>query len=143
MSKNQSNRRSFLKGTVALGAALAIPLAAANAQANATPSAAAHIPVANSQFLTVAVRGSLYENPISMMLQPGQLSDPINLGARGTYRVKVTPVETSPRFGQIFSVLLADSNGKELGEMKLGNSATATFTRYGVQAYILSTQNGT
>lgn len=102
-----------------------------------------HEAILGTQIISVSLLGNLHDDPVNVLLAPGVLSDPINIRGNGTYRVMVTPAKVDPRFGQIFTFVLADANGKELTRMNLGNGATGTFSSFGVQAYIVSIQRGT
>ena len=86
----------------------------------------------------VSLRGNLYDPPESVELAPGAWSDPVQLKDKGTFRVKLTQVTdgVNSALGPVFTFILADADGKEIGRENLGNSATGTFTNIGVQAYI-------
>ncbi|HEY0232411.1 MAG TPA: hypothetical protein VGC55_14270 [Dokdonella sp.] len=94
--------------------------------------------VAN-RFLEVRIRGDLRSPPINFELVPGRMSDPIDLGAHGVFRVSCTPTHWNERYNrQVYSLVLADANGKQLGQMNIGSGATATFMDFGIQVNVLA-----
>jgi hypothetical protein len=87
--------------------------------------------------MQVSLRGNLYDPPKSVELTLGAWSDPIPLKGNGTFRVKlVQDTEGSHLWGPVFTFVLADLDGKELGRIGLGNNATGTYSSIGVQAYV-------
>lgn len=139
-----SDRRKFLKSASVVGMGALIAAAAVPSLGLATDasSGAAPLPTAQntSTIFAVKITNSLFNNPISVRLLPNELSDPIKLTDGSIYRVSVTPAGANSKFGQVYSLVLADQNGHKLDQMNVGSNTTATFHRFGVQVYMMSIQ---
>lgn len=140
-----SSRRKFLKSAAAATTAAAMagmiaPIAyAGNGRSAAQPVDESNdFKVSPTQVLKVTVRGNLTGSEVDLELKPGQLSDPIDLGEKGIFRVSCTPLKKSSPFGPVYSLVLTDINGKLAEQMNIGSNTTATFTDLGVQVYLLS-----
>lgn len=89
--------------------------------------------------ITASIRASLEHPPLTIELSPGKLSDPVELGEKGVFRVSVTPTEWSDAFDrQTYALVLTDESGNEQARMNIGSSTTATFESLGVQVYMLA-----
>lgn len=143
MTRNNS-RRAFLSGAVK-ASALAISGSLLSGQAFGarakleTPQDAAQNPLLWETYL-ISVSANLFEAPKYLELQANKYSDPIDLGERGIYRVKIVRSERPTAFGQGYVLTLGDLHGKELDTKNVVNSTTAIFRRYGVQVHMVTFQ---
>jgi len=140
-----TSRRSFL---VALSAAGAAVFTAIATRAHAGDELRWHIGPSREgevdgssdtvEFLTASILADLTQPPVTIDLTPGMMSEPVDLGVHGIYRVQCTPTRWDDRFGQIYSLVLADAEGKQLDQMNIGGNTTAHFMSFGLQVYVLS-----
>ncbi len=140
-----TSRRSFL---ATLSAASAAVFAAIATRAHADDALPWHIGPSREgevdgssdtlQFLTASIQADLTKPPVILDLTPGVMSEPVDLGVHGIYRVQCTPTRWDDRFGQIYSLVLADAEGKQLDQMNIGGNTTANFMSFGLQVYVLS-----
>lgn len=89
--------------------------------------------------ITASIRASLEHPPLTIELEPGELSGPVDLGEKGVFRVFVTPAGWNDVFDrQTYALVLTDESGNEQARMNIGSSTTATFESLGVQVYMLA-----
>jgi len=143
MTRNNS-RRAFLSGA-AKASALAISSSLLGGQAFGTQTHPAPSPAAPQNPLLwetflISVSANLFEAPKHLELHANEYSDPIDLGERGIYRVKIVRSERPTNFGQGYVLTLGDQHGKELDTKNIVNSTTAIFRRYGVQVHMVTFQ---
>lgn len=142
-NKSNNARRSFLKGTVLSAAAAFVPLADAWSEEQSARLPAAHMAMPETQMLEVVVRGDLSGSEVNLELVPGSISQVIQFSGRRAFKISATPVKMDERFGQIYSLVLADKEGKVLEKMNVAGNTTATFSQYGVQIYLVSIAQAT
>jgi hypothetical protein len=88
----------------------------------------------------ISVSANLFDAPRHLELQANEYSDPIDLGERGIYRIKIERSETPTVFGQGYVLTLGDISGNALDTKNVVNSTTAIFRRYGVQVHMVTFQ---
>lgn len=138
MNSLENDRRNFLKALGAAAAIAAIPVVSTAAQTIQPAAIASSQQVLGNEVLEINLVGSLNDVPMSVELAPGEISNPIPLKGKGTYRVKAVPYKLDPRWGQSYTFHLMDADGKDLDRMIIGSHSSATFLKYGVQAELLA-----
>jgi hypothetical protein len=135
---SKQRRRRFLKNTLIASAVLGFSFVSVVQAGQSAAAVSSGSTAAASTRMLVSVTGSLYEVPQSIDLPLGVWSDVIKLKGKGDIRVKVIPsaAHVDPKFGPVFTVIMGDASGKELGRINLGNRAIGTFTDYGIQFFI-------
>jgi hypothetical protein len=140
-----TSRRKFLKSAAAAAAVAAATVAtlpsfahADQQQDGSLPGDGPKLETSSTQVFKITVRADLSGSGVDLELQPGQLSEPVDLGNKGVFRVSCTPLNRATPFGPVYSLALTDVNGNAVAQMNIGSNTTATFTRLGVQVYMLS-----
>jgi hypothetical protein len=136
----RDRRRLFLKSTLATGAVLACPVAAAGKGAlvgtkGRLPSAPGMMdwrPVAPGAVLIVGYAWDLFHGFENVDVTLDQWSEPLVMGSRGTFHVRVNYLRYDEKYGPIFAMILGDAQRRELARNTTGNGGTSYFPQYGV-----------
>ncbi|QWT22475.1 hypothetical protein KPL74_10860 [Bacillus sp. NP157] len=131
-----ARRRLFLKGSIAAGAALALPMAGASAAPTADlplyPGMLDWKPVKATDTLLLTYVWDLFRGFETVEVALDTWSEPLNMGERGTFHVRIAYTGFDKRFGPTFRTALADARKNELEAINLGNGATGGFLKQGV-----------
>lgn len=132
-----ARRRLFLKGSLAAGAALAVPLAAA---ASATPASDLPLlpgmldwkPIQPTDIITISYVWDLFHGYETVDVALDTWTEPLVMGERGTFHVMVARYDYDKRFGPTIRTVLADAHKQQINEINLGNGAIGEFRKQGV-----------